>query len=135
MLQAISRTKGRLSIDYRKQDMEPQQNPYLGLHLIAHQKIIPRNKEVEPMVAAPNFRKLKQSSKDSNYCSSSVSGSDGKKHITNTIDLIQQSKERVKEKRLQKEQLAKVSEAEKEEEALADLREGQYRIRFSHIQT
>jgi hypothetical protein len=116
MMQAISRTKGRLSIDYRKQDvtLEPQHNPYLGMELIAQRKYVPRAKEVEPLVPVPNFRSLQKSDKGSTYrCLSSAAttataspggaGAGGKgtekKQIANTMDLIQESRERVKEKR------------------------------------
>jgi hypothetical protein len=57
--------------------------------------------------------------------------------MTNTIDLIQESKERIKMKKLQKEKenLQKLSEVGKEEEEVLNARSSQYRIRFSHIQT
>jgi hypothetical protein len=161
MLQALSRTKGRLSIDYRQQNVEHHHNPYLGMELIAERKYVPRAKEVEPLVPVPNFRKLKQFEKDSNYRSAVTGAGAGavagvgkgaeKKTTTtpsssssgsNTMDLIQESKERIKEKREREKRL-------KEERAhlhnnttttvpstapiSADPRDSLYRNRFSHI--
>lgn len=96
-MQALSRTKGRLSVDYRTQDQQLENNPYLGIKLIAEHKYIPRSKEIEPMVSVPSFRKFKQSEKDSNYRSSTNSS---KREIINTMDLIQESRERIRQKRL-----------------------------------
>ena len=139
-MQALSRTKGRLSIDYRQQNVEHHHNPYLGMELIAERKYVPRAKEVEPLVAVPNFRKLKQSDKDCNY--RLVGVGKGVDKVTNTIDLIQESKERIKEKKERekrlKEEMSQSSSNSSDPAPVSasfssDPRDSLYRNRFSHI--
>lgn len=97
-MQALSRTKGRLSMDYRTQDIESHHNPYIGMKLIAEHKYVPRSKEIEPMAPVPHFRKLKQNEKDANYRSHTTNTD--KKQIVNTMDLIQESRDRIRQKKM-----------------------------------
>lgn len=121
-MQALSRTKGRLSIDFRAQSHDKSNNPYLGMHLVA-KKPQARPAEVEVFEKDTNFRKLQVGvNGQTNHKDSTKSG----KKLT-TMQLIEESKERIKEKRLSKDKM-KVKE-----EIDVDELENKYRIRFSHI--
>ncbi len=94
-MQALSRTKGRLTMDVRAQDHHDDiaSNPYLGLHLVT-KKAPPRPTEIEPIRRQTEYRPLKLSEREKR---------ENSRREQTTMAMIQESKDRIKEKREKKE--------------------------------